>query len=529
MSARIYVNGRIHSPASPDATAMAVEGDTVVWLGADRPGLALHPDAEVIDLDGAFLAPAFVDPHVHLTDTGLAATGLDLSAVTGAQELLDALARHAESLPEGDPVWGHGWDETDWADPRLPTAAQIDAAAPGREVYLSRIDLHSALASGRSRTGVDADPAAPLTGGDHETVRTRVRAALPAAVLAEARIAALDTARTRGVVAVHECGGPQIGGHEDFAAVTGLDHPVEVVGYWAEAVSTAAEASALIAKTGARGLAGDLMVDGALGSRTAWVTGGYADAADAGTGNRYLGVDEITAHLRACTEAGIQAGFHAIGDGAVTAVAEAFGRVADDLGGPALARLGHRIEHVEMIDEAAVARLGRLGAIASIQPMFDALWGGAEGMYAARLGAERAAVMNPWVRMAAAGMSLAIGSDSPVTPLDPWAAVRAATAHHTPGSSVSARAAFTAATRGAWRAGGVRDGITGMLVPGAPAHYAVWDAPDLVVAAPDDSVQRWSTDPRSRVPALPDLSPGASAPRCLRTVRAGTVIHQAPR
>src|SRR5699024_10399457 len=265
----------------------------------------------------------------------------------------------------------------------------------------------------------------------------------------------------------------------------------------------AAEASALIAKTGARGLAGDLMVDGALGSRTAWVTGGYADAADAGTGNRYLGVDEITAHLRACTEAGIQAGFHAIGDGAVTAVAEAFGRVADDLGGPALARLGHRIEHVEMIDEAAVARLGRLGAIASIQPMFDALWGGAEGMYAARLGAERAAVVNPWVR--------------------------AATAHHTPGSSVSARAAFTAATRGAWRAGGVRDGITGMLVPGAPAHYAVWDAPDLVVAAPDDSVQRWSTDPRSRVPALPDLSPGASAPRCLRTGRAGTVIHPAPR
>src|SRR5699024_3482036 len=97
VSARIYVNGRIHSPASPDATAMAVEGDTVVWLGADRPGLALHPDAEVIDLDGAFLAPAFVDPHVHLTDTGLAATGLDLSAVTGAQELLDILARHAES------------------------------------------------------------------------------------------------------------------------------------------------------------------------------------------------------------------------------------------------------------------------------------------------------------------------------------------------------------------------------------------------------------------------------------------------
>ncbi|MGK2869836.1 MAG: amidohydrolase, partial [Mycobacterium sp.] len=98
--------------------------------------------------------------------------------------------------------------------------------------------------------------------------------------------------------------------------------------------------------------------------------------------------------------------------------------------------------------------------------------------------------------------------------------------HRTPGSGVSARAAFSAATRGAWRAGGVRDGVTGTLVPGAPASYAIWDAGDLEVGTPaTEVVARWSTDPRSRVPALPPLADDANLPRCLRTVHRGAVIH----
>jgi predicted amidohydrolase YtcJ len=119
---------------------------------------------------------------------------------------------------------------------------------------------------------------------------------------------------------------------------------------------------------------------------------------------------------------------------------------------------------------------------------------------------------------------LAFGSDSPVTTLDPWATVRAAAHHRTPGSAVSRRAAFAAATRGGWRAAGINDGVSGTLVPGAPASYAVWEAARLAVEAPRDSVQRWSTDPRSRVPALPVLEPG-DAPTCRRTVHRGVVLH----
>ena len=256
---------------------------------------------------------------------------------------------------------------------------------------------------------------------------------------------------------MHECGGPDIGGLTDWDEIRGIEHGVEVVGYWGEAVSSAADARALIARTGARGLAGDLFVDGALGSRTAWLHRPYSDAEDR-CGNTYLDTDTIAAHLRSCTEAGVTAGFHVIGDAAVAAVVDALARVVEEFGAPAVARCGHRLEHLEMVTEEQAGRLGAWGVLASMQPSFDALWGGDDGMYAQRLGPDRAESMNPFALLASQGVPLAFGSDSPVTGMNPWATVRAATRHRTPGSALSARAAFAAATRGAWRAGGVRDG-----------------------------------------------------------------------
>jgi len=144
-------------------------------------------------------------------------------------------------------------------------------------------------------------------------------------------------------------------------------------------------------------------------------------------------------------------------------------------------------------------------------------------MYAHRLGLQRSRSLNPFALLASQGVPIAFGSDSPVTDLNPWSTVRAATRHRIPGNSVSTRAAFAAATRGAWRAGGVRDGIAGTLVVGAPASYAVWEADQFEVSAPADAVQRWSTDRRSRVPALPRLDD--PLPRCRQAVHRGAVIH----
>ena len=170
------------------------------------------------------------------------------------------------------------------------------------------------------------------------------------------------------------------------------------------------------------------------------------------------------------------AGFHVIGDAAVSAAVDAFERVVADLGVVAVARCGHRLEHLEMVTAEQAAKLGAWGVIASVQPNFDALWGGGTACTPAPGCRREPAELNPLALLASQGVPLALGSDAPVTGFDPWASVRAAVNHHTPGSAVSARAAFAAATRGGWRAGGVRDGKAGTLVPGAPASYAVWDA-----------------------------------------------------
>jgi predicted amidohydrolase YtcJ len=524
----LLVNGRVHSPSHPDATAIAVRDGVVVWLGSDSVGRAQFPGADETDLAGAFVAPAFVDSHVHLTSTGLRLTGLDLSAATSAPHCMQLVAAYAAAHP-GQPIWGHGWDDTTWPAP--PSTADLDTAAGNCPAYLARVDVHSAVASSTLRQQVSGLPAAhgyhpqlPLTADAHHLVRAVARSQLTWQQRDDARRAALDAAAAAGIVAVHECAGPQIGGAQDWQELRELSHGVDVLGYWGEAVSTAAQARALIEQTGARGLAGDLFIDGSLGSRTAWLSEPYADA-PASCGANYLEPQAISEHLAACTEAGVTAGFHVIGDAAVTAVIEAIEATVDRFGAPAVARCGHRLEHLEMVSAEQAANLGTWGVIASMQPNFDSVWGGESGMYARRLGPQRAAALNPLALLASSGVPLAIGSDTPVTSMNPWSWVRAASQHRTPGSAISVRAAFAAATRGAWRAGGVRDGITGTLVPGAPASYAVWDTGDLDVAAPSDDVQRWSTDPRSRVPGLPALDPGDPLPHCLQTVHRGVVLY----
>ncbi len=514
----------------PDATAMAVRDGTVAWLGSDDVGLAQFSDAEIVDLDGGFVAPAFVDSHVHLTSTGLMLAGLDLRTATSARHCLRLVADFARANPEWL-IWGHGWDESGWTDRQPPSTDALDGIVGDRPAYLARVDVHSAVASTTLRRltqGLSAakgfDSQRPLTADAHHLVRAAARDGLAADQRGRARAAALDLAAANGIVAVHECAGPQIGGLDDWRDLRELRHGVDIVGYWGEAVTDREQAEDLIASTGARGLAGDLFVDGALGSRTAWLSEPYADAPDR-CGNTYLDPDAITDHVRACTEAGITAGFHVIGDAAVGAVVDAFGRVVDALGAQAVARCGHRLEHLEMVTPQQAARLGQWGVIASVQPNFDALWGGGSGMYAQRLGRDRAMRLNPLALLASQGVPLAFGSDSPVTSMNPWENVRAAASHQTPASAISMRASFAAATRGAWRAGGVRDGVSGTLVPGAPASYAVWETDDLEVTAPDNAVARWSTDPRSRVPALPRLGTDDPLPRCRRTVHQGVVIH----
>jgi predicted amidohydrolase YtcJ len=484
--------GRIHAPSIPDATALAVRDGAIVWVGPD----AGCPDAdEIIELHGAFVAPAFVDAHVHCTGAGLLRTGLDLTSCDSAASLLDQVS--ARSVP-GALLWGHGWDETFWPERRPPTRAELDEAAGGASVYLSRIDVHSALVTSslvtpRAKAASGWSAQGPVSREAHHVLRSVVRAAVTPEQRRGAQREFLAHAAAKGVAAVHECGGPDISGLDDLADLVALSGEAlpEVVCYWG--------ARGAVLPAGARGLAGDLFVDGALGSRTAALCAPYADQPDT-AGALYLEPEQIAEHVASCTEAGIQAGFHVIGDAGMGAVVEGFGHAERIVGAAALRAVRHRLEHVEMVTAAQAGRLAAWGVIASVQPQFDAAWGGREGMYAQRLGPDRGSALNPYATLTSAGVLLAFGSDCPVTPIDPWATVRAAVHHRTPGSGIPVLDAFTAHTRNGWYASGVAGGV---LEAGAPATYAVWDCD-----------------------GMPSLEPGVELPVCLRTVRDGRTIYE---
>ncbi|MFE5831876.1 amidohydrolase [Streptomyces sp. NPDC056488] len=525
--------GEVHSPADPFATAMVVERGHVAWVGSEGAADAFASGVdEVVDLEGALVTPAFVDAHVHTTATGFALTGLDLSSAASLAEAAERIRAHAAARPGDRVLLGHGWDASRWPERRPLTRDELDGLTGGRPLYLTRIDVHSAVVTTAMLDLVPGvrdldgfhDGLRPLTGDAHHAVRAAAFGAVSARQRTEAQRAARARAASLGIGTLHECGGPRISSEEDFTGLLDLareESGPRVVGYWADLDVERAR------DLGALGAAGDLFADGSLGSHTACLHEPYADHADTGhTGAAHLDATTVALHVVACTEAGLQAGFHAIGDAAVTAVVEGFRTAAEKLGLARVRAARHRVEHVEMLTPETIAAFAELGLTASVQPAFDALWGGEEGMYADRLGAGRARTLNPYAALLRAGVPLAFGSDSPVTPLDPWGTVRAAAFHRTPEHRISARAAFTAHTRGGWRAVGRDD--AGTLVPGAPADYAVWRTEELVVQAPDDRVARWSTDPRSGTPGLPDLTPGNDLPVCLRTVVHGRTVFVQP-
>ncbi len=533
----LYRNGSVYTAADPFATAMLVDGDTVAWVGSEQAASSIADSSmDVIDLHGTLVAPGFVDSHVHLTETGIALDGLQLGGIRSAAELLDAVAAAAG---EGT-VLGHGWDETLWADPSLPTREELERAAGGRQVYLSRVDVHSSLvssslASAAGLDGLDGFAAGSQVKRDAHTAARRAARQLPADRLRGYQQRALAEAAANGYVAVAEMAAPHIGSVEDLRLAAGWNttsNPAdaapagavpEVLPYWGQLASSVEHAQSILDGLGVPvlGLAGDLNIDGSIGSRTASLRSDYSDAPGE-RGSQYLSVAAAAAHLAACSLLGIQAGFHVIGDAGLDAALEALDQAAAEVGEQRIRAAGHRFEHVEIADADAISRLARYSVTVSAQPGFDALWGGDSSLYKQRLG-QRQLGMNPFGSYYSAGVPICFGSDSPVTPLRPWDSVRACLQHTNPAEQISARAAFLGHTRAGWRAARYRNPMAGQLVPGAPASFAVWEVDELMVQVSDGRVQSWSTDPRARTPLLPALDTG-SDPVCLQTVRDGRVL-----
>jgi predicted amidohydrolase YtcJ len=451
-------------------------------LGADR----------VVDLGDATLMPGFVDAHVHLSATGLADHGADLRDVRSPAELLDrvrAAAGRTGQAGAGGLLWGDGYDESRFATPELPSAAALAEAAGGRPVYLSRVDGHQgfatldvlgdsgALDASGCHRGADGAPTGVTGGQANHLARRFALDSLPAATLLAAQDAALCLAARRGVTCVHEMAGPDITGRRDFELL--LDRvealPIEVVGYWGD-LDLDYVAGRKLSQVG-----GDLFLDGSLGSHTAALSAPYEDRPDT-SGVLYHDDEELTElYVRASLE-GVQVGVHAIGDVAIGQALRCARRAVRTVGPTAFRGCRHRIEHVELLGADGADRMAELGLAASVQPAFDAAWGGPDGMYARRLGRRRAKSMNPFADLWRRGVPTGGSSDARVTPLDPWHGVAAAVHHHRPSQRLGLPVALEVFTLGG-RILARQERVSGTIEAGQRADLTAF-AGDVLAADP---------------------------------------------
>jgi predicted amidohydrolase YtcJ len=415
-----------------------------------------------------------------MTPTGITLRGLDLTGVESGRELLDAVRLYAEQHP-GQVIWGHGYDPFAFPDD-LPSPDELSMASAGRPVTLSRRDGHSSLVDRATLTaapltrsnGVEyaasGEPTGVLRREANKIARRWIVGAMTSAELDSARAAAAARAAALGIGSVHEMGGPDSMGAEDFDAWRYGAWPVEVIPYWGGLDLR------FVIERDLRQVGGDLWLDGSLGSHTAAMLDPYADAPGS-TGNLEYDDDTLIDLFTEATHAGIQVAVHAIGDAAIEQAVRAWRVVDDSLpdyleGG--LRRLRHRLEHAEVIPVPMLDEIADLGLMVSAQPAFEAAWGGEGGMYERRLGPERARQTNPFRALADRGVALAFGSDSNVTPMDPWAGIYAAEQRRHPEHTMTRLEGVSASTLGG-RHAARQDRFVGPVRAGMRADLSVWE------------------------------------------------------
>ncbi|MFZ2960124.1 MAG: amidohydrolase [Candidatus Ozemobacteraceae bacterium] len=395
-----------------------VENGIVLQAGYDLETMSRFQHYPKRDLGGELVLPAFADAHTHFLQTGLTMVGCRLDGARTLDEVFDRLRAHISSHPLDDWTLAWNFDETELKENRLPTIAELDAVAPGKAVWLSRVDLHSAVPNSRAIVWAKSVlPSAEMECGRFcKTAYVFLAAKLQADLPLEFKRRGLELARTacyeRGVGTVHALEGGGNISYSDVALVADflLEPGLHGVVYHQS------ENPAFVLERGWNRIGGCLFVDGSFGSRTAALRKPYSDDPE-NTGILYKTRQDVETLLLTCRQNGLQLAMHAIGDRALDFLTEIHLNAFEIYGPPPLP---HRIEHFELPDAISVRRARDANLFISVQPAFESLWGGTGRMYEKRLGAERILLTNPFQTLLNNGLPLAGGSDSPVTPIDPF-------------------------------------------------------------------------------------------------------------
>jgi predicted amidohydrolase YtcJ len=455
--------------AKPEAQAIAVRGSTILAVGTDAEIEKFIGDStEVIDLKGRMVMPGFIDSHVHYTRLGHAKRVLDLTTVKSWDEIVAMVAAAAKDTQAGVWIEGRGWHQEKWTSPPAnavegnPINDELSKVAPNNPVYLVHASGHAAFANKKAFevAGITKSTANPAGGeilkdrnGEHtgllrETAQRLVGDAMakadatrPAAdretdLRREVELAGQE-ALSKGVTSVHDAG--QNFATIDFYKKLEAEKKLPVRLYVMVRRETQASMATGLAKY-LMPIEGDdhltvrsikHQIDGALGSHGALLLKPYIDL----TTTHGLILDpaeEIEKTAQLAIANGFQLNTHAIGDSANRRVLNiyesTFKKHADKTG------LRWRIEHAQHLDPADIPRFKQLGVIAAMQGVHatsDGPW------IPKRLGDERSTVTSyPWRDLAAAGVVISNGTDTPVERIDPIASFYSSVSRMTNAGSV---------------------------------------------------------------------------------------------
>jgi len=413
----------------PDAQAVVIRGGEIAYVGTTREALAFRGDAtRVVDLAGATVIPGLVDSHTHVFELGAALQRVNLIGVETEAEAIARVVERARSVPAGEWILGHGWDEGAWAN-HYPDKAALSQAVPEHPVFLASLHGFAGWANQRALdvAGITAATAVPSggeirRGADGEPNGLFLNRAVPviaAAVpppspeaLAEQLLAGLGKMARDGYVTVHEAGLDtrqmqvleelEAGGRlpiRVYAMISLRDE--DLMRAWIAQGPDRDDDSMLVTRTV------KAYYDGALGSRGARLLYDYADKpGHRGVSGGNYGFNEDL--MEQAMAAGFQVAIHAIGDAGNRESLDILERIIDKY--PQAAAQRHRIEHAQVLHPDDMPRFAELGVIASMEPphaMEDKSW--AEE----RLGPERIRGAYAWRSLREAGAALTFNADNP--------------------------------------------------------------------------------------------------------------------
>ena len=442
----IIINATIWTGNSeqPDAQAMAISGDTILAIGNEKAILALKDDATtVIDMEGRFITPGFIDAHVHLMTGGRSLLSVDLRNAKTPKEFSQRVGDFAKTLEPNDWILEGNWDHTLWGG-ELPDRAWIDSITPNTPVLLFRLDWHMALANTAALAFAGVDENTPdveggtiekdkngrLTGVLKDNAMNLVMDKIPPMTPIQkekAFRAAQDYFLSNGVTTVHDVDAL----YDDFESWTTAkafqkadNLKVRIYGArpldeW-KILADAPKEDDKWLKTGL--LKG--FVDGSLGSHTAAFHHAYHDKPD--DKGFFINTNEdLYEWVLNADKAGLHIAVHAIGDKAIHDLLDIYERVIQE-NGKRDRRL--RIEHAQHLAPEDIQRFAELGVIASMQPYHaidDGRW--AEEV----IGSERIKTTYAFKSLMDAKAMVAFGSDWAVAPAAPLQGIYAAVTRRT--------------------------------------------------------------------------------------------------